>query len=243
MRFAILASSLLVLLLGGAGQAAEGDGLVVTGDGVNVRARPQSGAPVLLQVHRQEPAVELTREDDWVQVRLPERDTVGWIHGSLLGVTTAAPQPTTIVPQPTAAAPETTTPAPDAAQPPVTAAAGQEQSTDGAGAAMPPTDGAQLAAVDVGADTALASFRESVENLNERARAAAGVDLFTDVTLAGDGFARITATEAWGVVPEGGRQSYMNALFNRWTAAAGRPLARLQIVDESGQVLSERSGP
>ena len=80
--------------------------------------------------------------------------------------------------------------------------------------------------------------------LNERALAAAGVDLFTGVTPAGNGTVQVTATEAWGVVPEGGQQSFMNTLFGHWQAAAGaeRPL-RLQIVDETGQVLDERSGP
>lgn len=209
MRFAILASSLLVLLLGGAGQAAEGDGLVVTGNGVNVRARPQPGAPVLLQVQRAERAVELAREGEWVQVRLPDRDTVGWIHGSLLGAPTAAPD--------------------------ATAAASPQQSAGGAGA--------QLAAVEAPADPALARFRQSVENLNTRALAAAGVDLFADVRMAGDGVAQVTVTDSWSVVPEGGQRSYLNALFDRWTAAAGSPLARLEIVDESGQVLSERTGP
>ena len=40
------------------------------------------------------------------------------------------------------------------------------------------------------------------------------------------------------MVPEGGQQSYMNTLFDRWQAAAGTAgRLRLQVVDETGQVL------
>ena len=42
--------------------------------GVNVRAGPESGAQVLRQVNRDEPALELDRQGDWVRVRLPDRD-------------------------------------------------------------------------------------------------------------------------------------------------------------------------
>jgi hypothetical protein len=91
---------------------------------------------------------------------------------------------------------------------------------------------------------ALARFRETVTNLNERALAAAGVDLFTDVKALGDGVVQVTATDAWTVVPEGGQQSYMNALLGHLLAATGggQPL-RLQVVDRTGQVLREQSGP
>ena len=229
MRFATLASGLLVLL-GGIAQAAEGDGLVVTGEGVNVRAGPQSGAQVLLQVHRAEPAVEVAREGDWVRVRLPGRDTVGWIHGSLLAAAEGAPL------RPSDSAAQA---APATGEQPATAPGG---AADGAAAGTAQDGGAQLAAGSAVAG-ALERFRASVDHLNTRALAAAGVDLFTDVRLAGEGVAQITATDAWGVVPESGRQSYLNALYDRWLATGGSPLARLQIVDESGRVLSERSGP
>jgi hypothetical protein len=100
------------------------------------------------------------------------------------------------------------------------------------------------AAGDAATANALTRFRATVTQLNDRALAAAGVDLFTGAETAGDGTVQVTATEAWGVVPEGGQQSFMNTLFGRWQEAAGpgQPL-RLQIVDETGQVLSERSGP
>jgi hypothetical protein len=125
-------------------------------------------------------------------------------------------------------------PAPAATAPQGGASAGQDQP----GAA--PT----AAAGDAATADALTRFRATVTQLNDRAVAAAGVDLFTGAEAAGDGTVQVTATEAWGVVPEGGQQSFMNTLFGRWQEAAGpgRPL-RLQIVDETGQVLSERSGP
>jgi Bacterial SH3 domain len=216
MRIASLASGLLVLL-GGLAQAAEGDGLVVTGEGVNVRAGPQSGAMVLLQVHLNEPAIELARAGEWVRVRLPDQDAEGWIHSSLLAPSNIAPLRSGTGAQ---AAPAT---------------GGQPAVTEPPGTAQP--------AAQTVAAASLERFRESVDYLNTRALAAAGVDLFTDVRMAGEGVAQITATEAWGVVPEGGRQSYLNALYDRWLATVGSPLASLQIVDESGQVLSERSGP
>ena len=42
---------------------------------------------------------------------------------------------------------------------------------------------------------------------------------------------RSTPPSAWSVVPEGGRQSYLNILYDRWLAIVGSPLASLQIVD------------
>ena len=87
-------------------------------------------------------------------------------------------------------------------------------------------------------------FRDSVQYLNERALAAAGINLFTDVRAAGGGAVQVLATETWSMVPEGGQESYMNTLFSSWSAAVGgnQPLT-LQIVDPSGQIVMERSGP
>jgi hypothetical protein len=223
MRFVNLAGS-AVMLFGSVALAAEGDPLRVSGDGVNVRARPESGAPILRQVNREEPVIELGRAGDWVEVRLPDRDTRGWIHASLL-TTGDGPLPAATPP----AAPVAPSPAPQGG-----ASAGQEQ----------PGAAPMAAAGDSATADALTRFRATVTQLNDRAVAAAGVDLFTGAEAAGDGTVQVTATEAWGVVPEGGQQSFMNTLFGRWQEAAGpgRPL-RLQIVDETGQVLSERSGP
>jgi hypothetical protein len=45
-------------------------------------------------------------------------------------------------------------------------------------------------------------------------------------------------------MPMSGQQSYLNALFRRWRAAAGSDQAlRLEIVDPSGALMMERSGP
>ncbi|HEX5795908.1 MAG TPA: SH3 domain-containing protein [Geminicoccaceae bacterium] len=243
MRFLSLAGS-AAILLGGVVLAAEGDALRVSGDGVNVRARPESGAPILRQVNREEPVVELGRQGDWFEVRLPDRDTRGWIHGSLL--TTVDGQPVAAAAATPPAAPAGPATAPQAAP----RSAPQVAATPPAPAAAPPQGQPQPRAAQTGAAAdpatvnAVDRFRESVTELNDRAVAAAGVDLFTEVAPAGAGTVQVTATEAWGVVPEGGQQSFMNTLFGHWQAAAGaeRPL-RLQIVDETGQVLDERSGP
>ena len=61
MRFVHLAGSAL-MLLGSVALAAEGDALKVSGDGVNVRARPESGAPILRQVNREEPVADIIQE-------------------------------------------------------------------------------------------------------------------------------------------------------------------------------------
>ncbi len=222
MRFASLAGSLMVLF-SSAALAAEGDHLVVTGNGVNVRARPEAGAPVLLQVHRDVPAVEMAREGAWVEVRLPSQDTSGWIHSSLLNPVNGAGPPATAA-----------TPAPAAGPAPEPAA--------GPAPALPKSADAHLAAVD-SAD-ALARFRDSVTYLNNRAVAAAGVDLFTGVKASGEGSVQVTATDAWTTVPQSGQESFMRTLFDRWLAAAGgtEPL-RVQVVDPKGQVLMEKAGP
>lgn len=215
MRFATLAGS-LAMLLGGAALAAQGDALVVTGDVVNVRAGPASDAAILRQVNRDDQVVEMTRQGNWVQVRLPDRDSVGWIHGSLLATVVRGPAAPTA---PVAGAQPADLPRP--AQPDLGAAIG-----------------------DPATASALARFRATVAELNDRAVAAAGVELFTDVKALGGGAVQVVATDAWTVVPEGGKQSYMNALFGHWQAAAGpgQPL-RLQVVDRTGQVLKEHTGP
>ena len=219
MRFASLAGSLMVVL-STAALGAQGDHLIVTGNGVNVRAEPELGARILLQVYRNDLALEVGREGDWVEVRLPDRDIRGWIHGSLLSVVNRAGHP-----EP-AAGPTALEPAP---------AAGRAPAADEPGRA-------QLAAVDSG--DPLIRFRDSVTYLNNRAVAAAGIDLFTDVKPAGDGVVQVTATDAWNSVPRSGQDSFMRTLFDRWSSAAGsaQPL-KVQVVDRGGQVLNEKAEP
>ncbi|MGH6896121.1 MAG: SH3 domain-containing protein [Geminicoccaceae bacterium] len=91
---------------------------------------------------------------------------------------------------------------------------------------------------------ALALFRSNVTELNARAVAVAGVELFTGAEPADGGTVRVMVTDAWDLMPEAGQQSYTNALFHRWRAVAGgaEPL-RVQVVDPSGTIVSERSGP
>jgi hypothetical protein len=220
MRLASLTASLIVTLSSFA-LAANGDHWLVTGNGVNVRARPDAGAPVLFQVSRNAVALEVGRNGEWVEVRLPDRHAEGWVHSSLLSAGAGTSKPAAAA----AADAKATSPAP--AAPP--------------SAADKPV-APQLAAADNG--DALARFRDTVTYLNNRAVAAAGIDLFTGVKQAGDRAVQVTATDAWKSVPEGGQDSFMRTLFNRWLAATGstQPV-RVQVVDQAGHVLKEKSGP
>jgi hypothetical protein len=220
MRLASLTASLIVTLSSFA-LAANGDHWLVTGNGVNVRARPDAGAPVLFQVSRNAVALEVGRNGEWVEVRLPDRHAEGWVHSSLLSAGAGPSEPAAAA----AADAKATSPAPVA--PP--------------SAADKPA-APQLAAADNG--DALARFRDTVTYLNNRAVAAAGIDLFTGVKQAGDRAVQVTATDAWKSVPEGGQDSFMRTLFNRWLAATGsiQPV-RVQVVDQAGHVLKEKSGP
>jgi hypothetical protein len=91
---------------------------------------------------------------------------------------------------------------------------------------------------------ALALFRSNVTELNARAVAVAGVELFAGAEPANGGTIRVMVTETWDLIPEAGQKSYTNALFEQWRAAAGGddPL-RVQVVDPDGTVVREKSGP
>ena len=90
----------------------------------------------------------------------------------------------------------------------------------------------------------LARFQQSVDYLNSRAIAVAGVGLFTEVESGGGGVVQVAATEAWSSIPPAGQQSYANTLLDRWAAARGYggPVS-VQIVAPDGQVLLERTQP
>ena len=95
-----------------------------------------------------------------------------------------------------------------------------------------------------GTRTPLGRFRREVEYFNDRALAAAGVDLFTGVSPLGEGGVQVVATEAWATMSHPGQQNYLNALFARWRAAAGADQAlRLEIIDSTGALMMEKSGP
>lgn len=87
-------------------------------------------------------------------------------------------------------------------------------------------------------------FRKGLAEMDQRAQSVAGLSLFEDAELTGEGSVKIMATEVWNAVPEKGRVSYANALFLRWQMAARgfEPLS-LQIVDPSGNIVMERPGP
>ena len=199
--------------------AAQGDALLVTGSSVNVRAGPSTEAGILTRVGVDEPAIERRRQGEWVEVELPDQDLLGWIHGSLL-----------------TAAPAQATPAPTRRDSASEVAAVDVGTTDvAAGDALggEEADG-----------TALGRFRREVEYFNNRAIAAAGIDLFTGVASLGEGGVQVVTTEAWATMSHPGQQNYLNALFARWQAAAGadQPL-HLEIIDSTGALMMEKSGP
>ena len=79
------AAGAALLLLGGVALAETGDALVVTGDGVNVRAGPSADAAIRMRVHRNQQVIELQREGAWVRAEIAGTDgQEGWIHSSLL---------------------------------------------------------------------------------------------------------------------------------------------------------------
>lgn len=225
MRLAAFAIALLGAVWSVLVPAASADTLRVTGDGVNVRAGPELGAAVMLQVHSDQEAVELDRDDPWVRVRLRDRAVEGWIHGSLLAPATEAEEGQ--------GGPVVAAPPPEASEP--------EPATDPAVESSRPVIEAALAPVD---QAALESFKGSVDYINRRATRMAGTGLFSDVEATAPGEVRVVATDVWGTIPPGGQKSYLNTLYLRWGAASatGGPL-RVEVVDESGAVLMEKSGP
>lgn len=231
MRLTLIASSLSAVLAT-AVYAAAGDPLVVTGDGVNVRAEP-SGS-ILVQVYRNEPAIELAREGDWVEVELPQRNIRGWVHQSLV----AAADAPGAVPAPV---PPTAEPATPATEPLITALPPAPTVPPGAPAAAPAiTPGG----IELGGADPFSEFRKSVQYLNNRALTAAGVDLFSDVRSPSADTVQVVTTDAWATVPQAGQQSYLNALYNSWLLVAGPNGERtVQIVDPDGDVVMEKSGP
>lgn len=211
MRWTSVVAS-LVVLLGTSAVAAPGDSLVVTGDGVRVRAGPGADQRVLLQVSSEQAAIEVARQGDWVRVDLPGRDLRGWIHASLL--------------EPAAGA--AATPQAETRQ----SGGGMDQDS-GAMAALPPEEA-----------EAIARFRNSVRELNTRARAVAGVQLFPEVEGKGDGVVQVAVTETWSAIPGAGQTSYLNALFDRWLLArGGGQQLRLELIDPAGEVIMEKTGP
>jgi Bacterial SH3 domain len=212
--------------------AAPGDRLAVSGDRVNVRTGPGTEYRVSLQIHRGQPAVELARDGEWVQVELTDPAAQGWIHRSLLGLISRAQ------PADAAGAVEASSARPEAASPLESAAGAQRYKPS----ALPSLERSRTGPAFE--NEALARFRSEVQEFNARAQALAGVDLFTGAEPAGNGTVQVLVTEAWHLVPAAGQESYANALFSHWQAlATGAEPLRLQVVDPSGTVVSEKSGP
>jgi hypothetical protein len=237
------------LLLSGPAQGAAGDVLMVTGDNVNVRTGPGIDHAVSRQVDRDQRVIEIDHDGEWVRAEIAGvTGAEGWIHRSLLALQTPAQPQVAEPPAPpgeeAAATPPRAEGSAQARQPAdrqpeasdTAAAARGEAATDPAGA--PESIAPEVAAVD------LQRFRDSVDYLNSRAVAVAGADLFTGVEPLGGGTVQVGATAAWATMPPAGQRSYANTLLDRWAAATGRTgQVKVQIVDESGQVIMEESKP
>jgi hypothetical protein len=223
------------LVAAGPASGAPGDVLTVTGNNVNVRSGPGVGHDVSQQVDRDQRLVEIERSGNWVHAEIEGSDgATGWIHSSLVAL--QAP-----------ATPEEQKPedAPSAASGPAagsSAALGEDALEPDADSTPAPDSIAPAAASEV--DPAdLQRFRESVDYLNSRALAVAGVELFTEVEPLGGGAVQVVTTEAWTGIPPAGQQSYANTLLDRWAAARGTGEVQVRIVDEDGQVLMEEGTP
>jgi Bacterial SH3 domain len=222
-----------IALLAKVALAAPGDALVVSGELVNMRAGPGMDYRVRLQVQRDQPAVELARDGEWVQLKLTDAAAEGWVHQSLLEAATGDHPADAPAARAAPASPETARSGGELALRSV-------QSPEPL--ALPSTDAAL--AEPASESEALARFRGSVDEFNARAQALAGVELFTGAEPAGSGTVQVRVTEAWDLVPEAGQESYANALFGHWQAVAdGTAPLRLRLVDPSGKVVSEKSGP
>ena len=89
--------------------------------------------------------------------------------------------------------------------------------------------------------TPIQDYREAVQAMNSRAKSVAGVELFSDVRSADDGSAEVLVTDVWNQMPEAGRESYANALFDRWQShARGQEPLRVTILDPSGKIVGAR---
>jgi Bacterial SH3 domain len=226
MRLASFAIGLV--LLGGPAPAATGDALIVTGNGVNVRAAPNGDAAIRMRVHRNQQVIELQREGSWVRAEIAGTDgQEGWIHHSLLAYPDGEDPPDqTLVRAPSDAAPSA--PADDDGT----------VGDDGVPLLVEPAAGPDAAPGE------LARFRETVSYLNERAVAIAGADLFSEVKPGAEGVVQVLATEAWSSIPPAGRQSYANTLLDRWAAAKeGSGPVAVQIIDPNGEVVMEKTHP
>lgn len=249
MRLAMFVGAAVSLVAASVG-AAPGDPLIITGDGVNVRSGPGTSSSILLRAYRNQEAIELGREGEWVRLEIAgTAGQEGWIHSSLLARPGGAP----LTADDEEPAPPAITareePAPEA-EPPETVMV-PELSESAAGgtdiAVAPPEAGTGSVAPGAGpvmAGPEVARFKESVDYLNKRAMQVAGVDLFTDVEAVDDLTVKVGITDAWTTVPPAGQRSYLNTLLDRWSAAnGGTSPVTLQIVDPDGQLLAEETRP
>lgn len=143
-----------------------------------------------------------------------------------------------------------TPPAPDPAggdSPiPTTAAAPLPEPPRDAGTGPPedgPTDTAMVAPPrSTAPEAGLTGFDADIKALNALERSAAGQDVFSGIVSVNGREVDVGVTAAWDSLPPIGQRSYLDSLLDSWVAATGGSgPAAVRIVDESGQVLLEKS--
>ena len=105
-------------------------------------------------------------------------------------------------------------------------------------------DRATTAAAVAYVDSGLERFHADVRALNRLELKTGGFDLFSGIKSADGREVQVTTTVAWGTLPPIGQQSYLDSLLESWVAAQGGdgPVV-VRIVDQSGEVLVEKSWP
>lgn len=81
---AVSLGTLLAAAAAGTAAAAPGDLHRVSAERANLRAGPSDGSNVRGQIERGEQLIELTREGDWLGVRVMRTGEEGWIFGDLV---------------------------------------------------------------------------------------------------------------------------------------------------------------
>jgi hypothetical protein len=89
---------------------------------------------------------------------------------------------------------------------------------------------------------AFTRFQANIDDLNDQALAAAGVEVFSDAESVGNRVVHVSTTVAWASIPPAGQQSYLNTLLNFWIVAlGGEGPAVVRILDQDSRVLLEKS--
>ncbi|MGK0297350.1 MAG: hypothetical protein ACI9XC_000953 [Gammaproteobacteria bacterium] len=84
-KFTQILITATTLLAGMELESSPGDGLIITGSIVNLRAEPSMQGKILLKLSRDKEVIEISRYQEWIEVATKREDfDTGWIHKSLL---------------------------------------------------------------------------------------------------------------------------------------------------------------